>query len=81
MFAGIDCAACPHVMQPLSGTLKTYVRALETCVPNCIGRTARLFFMLEARETRGSAGAHLSWEARSRAIGHMAASEPNSDGK
>jgi hypothetical protein len=54
---------------------------LETCVPSCIGRTARLFFMLEARETRGSAGAHLSWEARSRAIGHMAASEPNSDGK
>jgi hypothetical protein len=47
---GIDYAACPHVMQALSGTLKTCARALGTYVPICTSMTDRLFFMLEARD-------------------------------
>jgi hypothetical protein len=34
-----------------------------------------------SRETRGSAGAHLSKEVRSRAAGHMVAPEPTSAGR
>jgi hypothetical protein len=56
--------SCRPMMVLLSGALKTYARALETCVPNCTGRTARLFFMLEARNPHG-------------AVGHVAASEPS----
>jgi hypothetical protein len=70
--AGIDCAACPHVRQALSGALEICAHALGTCVPICTGRTARFFFMLEA---------HLSWKARFGAIGYVVALEPNSVGR
>jgi hypothetical protein len=35
---------------------KMCARALETCVPSYTGRTAKLFFMLEARGPQGAAG-------------------------
>jgi hypothetical protein len=109
------------MMTLMSGALETFTRALETYVPSCAGRPARLFFMLEAynpqgavghvtppepnsvgrrdlepydtwqrrsspqpggkvwsHRTRGSAGAHLSWEKRSEVTGHMAAPESTS---
>jgi hypothetical protein len=44
------------------GALKTCAHALGTCMPTCIDRSAKLFFMLE---TRGPEGA----------LGHMAALE------
>jgi hypothetical protein len=47
-------------------------------VPSYAGRTARLFFMLEVRGTRGNAGAHLSWEVRSGGVGYVVAPKPNS---
>jgi hypothetical protein len=50
-----------------SGTLETRLRALETREPNCIGRPARFFFMLEARGPQGT-------------IGCVAASEPTRHG-
>jgi hypothetical protein len=59
MFArlvGIDCDACPHVSQALSGALDTYVRALGTYVSSCTNRIARLFFMLEPRSPHGATG-------------------------
>jgi hypothetical protein len=66
-------------MALMSGALETCAHALGTCIPSCTGRTPRLFFMLMAttgsRGTCGSAGAHLSREARSEAIGHVAALE------
>jgi hypothetical protein len=46
---GMDCAACLHVLQALSGALESYTRVLGTCAPNCTGRAVRFFFMLEAR--------------------------------
>jgi hypothetical protein len=52
--AGIDCAACPHVLQALSAALETYARALRTCVPSYTSRAARLFFMLEAHGPQGT---------------------------
>jgi hypothetical protein len=112
------------MMALMLGTLNMCVCALETCVPSCTGKIARLFFILDARSpqgaagymlvleptstrrrgpepydtwqrrsspqpggevqshrTHGSAGAHLSWEVRSRAIGHVAASELASAGR
>jgi hypothetical protein len=109
------------MMTLMSGVLETCVCVLKTCVPSRTGRSARLFFMLEAHgpqarhvvtpvltsagrrgpvpsdtwqrqsppqlggkirshRTRGSVGAHLSLEARSRAAGHVAAPEPISVG-
>jgi hypothetical protein len=50
---GIDYVACPHVMQVLSGTLKTCARALGTYVSICTDMTDKLFFMLEARDPQG----------------------------
>jgi hypothetical protein len=85
-----------------SGALKTCACALGTCVSSCTGRSAKLFFMLEAHGPQGAAGhvvvpeptlagsrgpshricgsaeAHLNWEARFGAVGHVAASEPTS---
>jgi hypothetical protein len=66
--AGIDCAACLHVLQALSGALETCTRALGSCMPSYTGRTARLFFMLEVRGPQGTAG-------------YMAALEPTSAGR
>jgi hypothetical protein len=40
--------SCRPMMALKSGALEMCVRALGTCVPSCTGRTARLFFMLEA---------------------------------
>jgi hypothetical protein len=54
--AGIDCAACPHIMHAMSGALKTCARALGRCMPSCTGRTDMLFFMLEARSPQEAAG-------------------------
>jgi hypothetical protein len=53
---GIDCAACPHVLQTLSGALKTCSCALKTCVLSCTGRTASIFFMLEAHGPQRDVG-------------------------
>jgi hypothetical protein len=64
-FAGIDYAACLHVLQAMSGALETCARALEICVPSRTGRTVMLFFMLEARGPQG-------------AMGYVAALEPTS---
>jgi hypothetical protein len=36
---------------------------------------------VRSHKTRGSAGAHLNWEARFGAVGHMAAPEPTSAGR
>jgi hypothetical protein len=36
---------------------------------------------VRSHKTRGSARAHLSWKARSRVIGHVAASGPTSVGR
>jgi hypothetical protein len=51
--ARINCAAYPHVLQahddPVSGVLETWVHALRAYGPSCIGRPAKLLFMLEAR--------------------------------
>jgi hypothetical protein len=44
------------MMALTSGALETCARALETGVPCCTGRPARLFFMLEARDAQGTAG-------------------------
>jgi hypothetical protein len=113
-------AAYPHVLQVVtvvpahtsgspimalaSGALETCTPALGTGEPCCTGRSARLFFILEARDSQGTAGrvaaqspphgeagsgatlcvacrshvtrdslgAHLSWEAGSGAVGHVA---------
>jgi hypothetical protein len=55
---GIDCVACPHVLQAYDGPdirrLETCARALGTCVSSYTGRPARLFFMLEARDPQGA---------------------------
>jgi hypothetical protein len=53
------------MMNQMSGTLKTCVHALGICMPSCIGRSARLFFILEARSPQG-------------AVRHVAAPEPTS---
>jgi hypothetical protein len=71
MFArlvGIDCVACPHVLQTLSDTLETCARALRTYVSNCTDMTAKLFFMLDARGPQG-------------ATGYVTAPEPTSIGR
>jgi hypothetical protein len=66
-----------------SGPFETCARALGTCMPSCIGRPARLLFMLEARGPpwiagRVAAQSPPSREARFRAVGHMAVPEPTS---
>jgi hypothetical protein len=65
-------AAYLHALQALttlmSGAFEMCMPTLETCVPNCTGKPARLFFMLEAR---GSPGA----------VRHVAALEPTSAGR
>jgi hypothetical protein len=66
--ACIDCAASPHVMHALSGTLETCACALVTCVPSCTGRIDRLFFIIEACGRQG-------------ATGHVAAPKPTSAGR
>jgi hypothetical protein len=48
--------SCRPMMALTSGALKTCVRDLETHKPSCIGRSARLFFMLEAHGPQGTAG-------------------------
>jgi hypothetical protein len=73
-------------MTLMSDALEMCACALRTCVPSYTGRPARLFFMFRPKPTgshvtRGSVRAHLSQEARSGAIGHMAASELTSAGK
>jgi hypothetical protein len=92
--------SCRPMMALMLGALKTCVRALGTCVPSCIGRPARLFFIIKdccpqgamgdvqcrsppqsgaevrSHRTSGSAEAHLSREAGSGVIGHVAAPEP-----
>jgi hypothetical protein len=65
-------AACLHVLQALNvlpartscrpmmalslGALETWTRALGTCKPSCIGKSARLFFMPEARDPQETTG-------------------------
>jgi hypothetical protein len=66
------------MMALMSGALETCVRVLGTCIPSWTGRSARIFFMLEAYRTCGSTGAYLSRKVRSGAIGHVAALEPTS---
>jgi hypothetical protein len=77
-------AACLHVLQALtmlpartsyrlmmaliSGALEMYECAMGTCVPSCTGRTAMLFFILEARGPQG-------------AVGYVTASELTSTGR
>jgi hypothetical protein len=41
------------MMALMSDALETCVRVLETCMPSCTGRLARLFFMLEIRGHMG----------------------------
>jgi hypothetical protein len=60
--------SCRPMMTLMSSALETCVRALETCVPSCTGRTARPFFMLETRGPQGAAG-------------YVAALEPTSTGR
>jgi hypothetical protein len=38
------------------GALETWTRALGTCKPSCIGKSARLFFMPEARDPQETTG-------------------------
>jgi hypothetical protein len=49
---GHDGAACPHVLQVImalaSCALEPHEHALETREPNCIGRPAMPFFILES---------------------------------
>jgi hypothetical protein len=51
--AGIDYTTCLHVLQayddPDVRRLGNVRMCVGTCVPSCTGRSARLFFMLEAR--------------------------------
>jgi hypothetical protein len=56
------------MMALMSGALETCAHALGPCVPSYTGRSAKLFFMLEARGPQG-------------AMGHMAVSEPTSAGR
>jgi hypothetical protein len=76
-----------HMMALTSGALETCARALGTYVPSYRGRSARLFFMLEARDPQGvtghvvAHGALPSREAGSRAVGHVAAVEPSLVGR
>jgi hypothetical protein len=62
-------ATCLHILQAstalMSAALLTCARALEICVPSCIGRSARLFFMLETHGPQG-------------AVGHVAVPKPTS---
>jgi hypothetical protein len=60
--------SCRPMMTLKSDALKTCVHALGTCVPSCTCRTARLFFILEARNPHG-------------AVGYVAALEPTSIGR
>jgi hypothetical protein len=53
------------MMALMSGDLETYVCALGTFMSSYTGRSARLFFILEARAPQG-------------ATGYVAASEPTS---
>jgi hypothetical protein len=55
-------------MALMSDALETCTRVLKTCVPSCIGRSARLFFMLDARGPQG-------------AVEHVTAPEPTSAGR
>jgi hypothetical protein len=41
--------SCRPMMALMSGALETCVRVLGTCGPSYIGRSARFFFVLEAR--------------------------------
>jgi hypothetical protein len=41
------------MMALMSDILETCAHLLRTCVLNCTGRTARLFFMLEVRGSHG----------------------------
>jgi hypothetical protein len=55
-------------------------------VPSCTGRTARLFFMLEARGSQGAtvyvtAPKPTSAGRRGLDLGHVAVPEPNSAGR
>jgi hypothetical protein len=60
--------SCRYMIALTSGALKTCTRALRTCVARCIGRLARLFFILETHGTQ-------------RAVGHVVAPEPISAGR
>jgi hypothetical protein len=60
------------------GTLEMCAHALGTFMPSYIGKSARFFFMLEACRTCGYARDHLSWEVRSRDVGHVVALKPTS---
>jgi hypothetical protein len=95
-------AAYPHVLQVVtvvpahtpgspimalaSGALETCTPALGTCKPCCTGKSARLFFILEARDSQGTARRVAAQspphgEAGSEATLHVAASEPTSAGR
>jgi hypothetical protein len=58
--ADIDCAACPHVLQVHDGPDVNRLTNVRPCVrnmlPSCTGRTAWLFFRLEAHGPQGAAG-------------------------
>jgi hypothetical protein len=63
-----------------SGVLETCTRAMETRGPSCIGRSARIFFVLVAHDPQGTMGCVVVsepfWrEAGSGAVGHAAALE------
>jgi hypothetical protein len=46
--------SCRRMMALMLNTLETFACALGTCVPNCTGRLARLFFMLEYHDLQGA---------------------------
>jgi hypothetical protein len=48
--------SCRSMMALMSTALQMCARALGTCVPSCTGRTAWLFFRLEAHGPQGAAG-------------------------
>jgi hypothetical protein len=82
-------AACPHILQALnvlpaytscrpmmaltSGALEICTRALGTCEPSCIGRTAKLFFMFESCDPQGTVGHVVAQSPPSREAGSEAA--------
>jgi hypothetical protein len=60
--------SCRRIMALMSDALEMCAHALGTCVPSFTGRTARLFFMLEAYGPQG-------------VVGHVATAELTSAGR
>jgi hypothetical protein len=50
------CTSCRPMMARTSDALETCACALGTCEPNCTGRPARLFFMIDARGPQRTTG-------------------------